>query len=265
MTLYGYPQPGKEKSQLLLSAFVAGARGFLSNASASLHPGASAFYGTVGLEALFARARAAGPWYYLDNAYFDRGRHRFFRISRNALQAPGRTPAPGRLAALGLEIRPPRAGGAHIVVVEQSDYHMRELGGWPGGLEAWRARVLETLARHTDRPIRIRPWARDKLKAGRTLPDDLEGAWAVIAHQSAAANEALLAGVPAFVTGECAAAELANRDLARIENPILPDERRHAWAARLAASQWTLDEMRDGTAWRALQAQTQEQPEELVQ
>jgi hypothetical protein len=54
------------------------------------------------------------------------------------------------------------------------------------------------------------------------------------------------------VTGASPARAMWNTSLRDIERPIFGE--RHAWLAVLAANQWTLDEMRAGTAWRALNA-----------
>ena len=69
---------------------------------------------------------------------------------------------------------------------------------------------------------------------------------------SNAAVEALLSGVPVFCTGPCAAYRMGKPDVTEIETPALPDDRER-WARVLAANQWTLDEMADGTCWRELQ------------
>jgi hypothetical protein len=255
--VYGYPQPGKPKSEQILVAFCGGAGGYIVDPSRGLQdPGAAAFYGLAGLEALFtlAKQRAQlhrGDWYYLDNAYFDATRQRYFRVSKNAMQRSARSPDFARLDELDVTIAPWRRAGRSILIVEQSDYFMRELVGWRGGAAGWREDVMRELAGYTDRPLRPRIWLRDKAKASSSLAADLAGAWAVVTHSSAAAVEAVLAGVPVFLTGESVAIEMGLVQLSRIEQPSYPEGRRE-WAARLAASQWRLDEMTKGVAWRAL-------------
>ena len=253
--IYGYPQPGKGKSRLLLEAFLKGAGGRIADPYGGLHPAAAAFYGTVGIERLFRQAQACGDWYYMDNAFFDCARGRYFRIGLNALQSACPIPDFNRLKELGIRALPWRSSGGHVLIVEQSEYFMREIACWANGRRGWRDHVVKTLGRHTDRELRVRAWLRDKGKASSSLAEDLVGAWALVTHSSAAANEALLAGVPVFVTGQCVASRLGNRDLAQIEAPIMPDDCRNEWAAQLAGAQWTDQEMRDGTAWRALQDQ----------
>src|SRR6185295_18031751 len=109
-----------------------------------------------------------------------------------ALQRIVGMPDRKRLQQLGVQIRPWRESGAHIVIVEQSDYFMREIACWPGGLEAWRSHVVLQLDKHTDRPLIVRRWLADKTKAMSTLAEDLRGAWALVTHSSAAAVEAAI-------------------------------------------------------------------------
>jgi hypothetical protein len=244
-----YPQPGKARSRLVLEAFAAGAGWSVRiSPAAALEPGAAAFYGVVGIEHLPRLCVAEGrTWFYGDNAFFDRGRGTFFRFAKNAPQLSWLAkPDHDRLAALGVKVQPWRRDGRHIVVVEQSD-HFLKFAGAPN----WLAKVTAHLKQVTDRPLRIRRWSRDKTGAAATLGSDLTNAWALVTHMSAAANEALLAGVPVFVSGYCAATPMASGALEKIEHPTYPDGREE-WAAGLAGMQWTLDEMRQGMAWRAL-------------
>lgn len=250
MSVVAYPQPGKAKSRAALEAFAAGCAGRINDQGLALEPGAAAFFGVVGIEHLFRLACAESRvWFYGDNAYFDCARGKFYRFTRNCLQ-PHHVGAGDfqRAAALGLVVKPWQRGGEHIVIVEQSPHFLQLSGAHP----MWLARVVAELGRYTDRPLRIRRWSRDKAKAAEGLRQDLIGAHALVTHSSAAANEALLAGVPAFVgTKQCVAASLGAGKLSDIENPRKPDGREE-WMAWLANSQWTLDELREGVAWRAL-------------
>lgn len=186
-------------------------------------------------------------FYFIDNSYFDVARERQFRITRNTLQCDGLNACwtgdgHGRLRALGVTVKPWREQGGHIVVCPQSAEFMA-LVGWQGD---WLADVTAGLKQHTSRELRVRVKGER-----RPLAEDLRGAWALVTHMSAAAVEALLAGVPVFCTGRCAARWMGTCDLSLIEEPSMP-ERREEWAAVLAQNQWTEAEMRDGTAWRAL-------------
>jgi hypothetical protein len=186
--------------------------------------------------------------FYGDNSFTDRERGRFFRFAKNAFQiATLQPPNYGRLKAQGIKINPWRRG-RHIVIVEQSA-HFLDLCGEGSD---WLSRTLLKLGQLTDRPLRIRPWRRDKDNAARSLRSDLENAHALVTHASAAAIEAVLAGVPVYVTGQSAAVPVASGELSGIESPIYPDNREE-WAAGIANSHWTLEELRQGMAWRRLE------------
>jgi hypothetical protein len=224
------------KSTEVLGAFLAGADPTSEG---------TAFFGVVGIEREFRAAQRSGPWFYGDNAFFDAGRGRFFRFARNAFQvSTPQRPDLARLKALGVRVRG-WARGRHVLVVEQSAHFL----GLSGAPPNWLQSVTEALSDFTDRPIKIRRWSRDKAGAASGLQADLVGAHALVTHTSAAANEALLAGVPAFVTGPCAATPMASGPLIEIERPRRPDGREE-WAAGLAGAQWTLEELRSGMAWR---------------
>ncbi|MEQ8504625.1 MAG: hypothetical protein RIB80_04815 [Rhodospirillales bacterium] len=74
----------------------------------------------------------------------------------------------------------------------------------------------------------------------------------MVTWTSNAAVDALLAGVPVFCTGDCAASVMGRSDPINIEYPYYPDNR-YEWAATLAANQWTLDEIASGMMWAALE------------
>lgn len=203
-----------------------------------------ALFGSPRLWSLLTQARAEGrTWWYGDKAYFGRGK--FYRITRNAFQHDGSGNAgPERFRRFGLSIAPWRTSGSHILVCPPGDRFQRL-----HGVEDWLERTLETLKTYTDRPIRVRP--KPRLIDGNSLAPDLEDCWALVTFMSNTAVEAVLAGIPVFVTGRSAASRMGLDDRSRIESPVMPDGREQ-WAWNLAANQWTLDEIRSGAAWRAI-------------
>lgn len=249
--IYAYPQPGKPKARAVCEAFCHGVRGVVSG-NYRLHEGDAAFYGVLGIEELFydALTRRGCNWYYLDNAYFDKLRGKFFRVGVNRLQSVADDPDFNRMKQLGIELAPWRTDGKHVLVVDQSDFHMSKVARWPGGITAWRGFVLSRLRNLTDRLIVCREWKRDKAEQAIEFSKELRKAWIVVTHASAAACEAVLQGVPVLVTDPyCAAAQMSGDwGPDSIEKPMRHDAR-DAWAARLCASQWTLDELRRAT-WR---------------
>lgn len=232
----------------MLEAFAAGCGGVLaSTTEPRLQPGAAAFYGVrPAWRGLWEQAKREGRWwYYLDNAWFDVARERYFRIGVNTLQSWAADGSSSRLHALGVKIaeHPPWNGGAHVVLCRQSDEFMRCVAGYAGGAEAWQQDMLAGLKAHTDRPVVIRG-----KHTTRPLAQDLAGARCLVTHSSAAAIEAVLAGVMVIVTDENSAAAGFSRCFRQIDDGFCGHPGVHEWAARLAASQWTLDELRAGAA-----------------
>lgn len=242
--MHCYPQPGKPKARTICEAFAEGFGGrVVQHTPQALYSGPAMFYGVrPAWLHLWQQAKDEGrEWWYADNSYFDAGRERYFRLTRGALQHDGRGESDGqRLAALGVTVQPWRAGGYHIVACVQSDEFLRVVAGVDGGAAGWLCAVRNTLARVTKRQLVVR-----QKRDSRPLADDLAGAWALVTYCSAAANEALIAGIPVHVaTG--AALEFST-PLNEIESPRRP-EGRERWASVLADNQWTLDEIRRGAA-----------------
>lgn len=260
--LHVYAVPDERTSPLWCAAFAAGAQAPVVE-DGSLRPGAVALWGTPRLWDLMLKAQRLGRTvYYGDKGYF--GRDRYYRVTRNGLQALGpQPPVPGGAArrraeavlhANGVRAVPWRDDGRHVLVCPSGDVHaglMRRAGYDVGDQAAWTDDVLAQLAARTDRDVRVR--TKEDYRAGRPLAADLEDCWAVVAYTSNVALEAVMAGVPAFVLGPAAAAHLGRTDLTRIEDPARPtQEERWEAALSLAAQQWTLDEMACGVAWRCL-------------
>lgn len=248
-----YAAPGENTSPRFAAAFAAGSGGSVLTGDEVLAPGPIAMFGSPQIWRILRQARAEGrDWYYGDHAYFLRGH--FFRITHNGYQQgfPGSyraRPDFARLKQMGVTLAPFRRGGAHILLCPP-DAGFAARAGFDAG--AWTVNVAAELRRHTDRPIRIRH--REGAETNPvTLGMDLEGAHALVTHHSNAAVEALCLGYPVFTTGQCAAREMAETELSRIESPRFPSRR--AWAARLANAQWTMAEIASGAAWAALQEQ----------
>lgn len=248
MVLTAYPVAGKQKSFDICLAFSRAAGGQI--AGAKLRPGAAFFYGVDKSNAEVWRQVVAGgqEFFYSDNSYFDATRQHHFRVTRNALQHSGRGESDGkRFAALGIEIKPWRAGGDYILLCPQSEHFMHTVVGENG---SWVPRTIAALQRITDRPIKVRHWSANKAIQSASLAQDLEHAHSVVTWSSAAAVSAVLAGVPVVTMGQCAAEPMAGA-LKDIENLPRSDDRL-GWANVLADQQWSMEEIRNGTAWRAL-------------
>jgi len=98
------------------------------------------------------------------------------------------------------------------------------------------------------RPIRGQSilYSESKENLNRILP----GVHAVVTHHSNVGIDGLIAGIPCF-TIKGAALSLGCDDLKKIEEPVRP-EGREQFLNDLAYCQWSVPEMRNGTAWRGL-------------
>ena len=233
------PVEGKFKSKMICAAFAAGAP---SNVKGHV------FFGVNETNlADWNRVRKSGEdWYYVDNAYFDKHRGIYFRATKNALQCSGRGESTGeRFAQLDVEIKPWRTDlGTEILLCPQSDSFMRTIG-YRGN---WTQATLSNLV-FNGYPFRVRPWTPDKTKAALALPDMLKTTRVLVTHSSASAITAMFEGVPAI--SESGAAHELTGPLCpgAIANPPRPEGREH-FAHVLADNMFTLEEFKDGTAWR---------------
>lgn len=217
-----------------------------------LHDGGFATFGEEqGLRPMLDRVIEQGrPWVYIDNGYFKWGHFAgYYRVTRNDYMATGYGKASDRRwKRLGLTIKPWQKGGSFILVCPPPARFaaLRRFDE-----KAWLEQTLATLRANTDREIRIREKPSKRECRAHPIQEAIKGAHALVCHSSNAAAEVLVEGYPAFCTHQCAASIMAESDLSKIETPRYPDGREQ-WAANLAASQWTLDEFRDGTCWREL-------------
>lgn len=228
-----HPIPGKQKSADICKAFAAGVDSDVEG---------YVFFGVNKANiAAWNRAHKEGiPFYYIDNSYFDAVRGKQFRITRNAVQlrnAAGQTSDGKRFERLGITLKPWKTGGNYVLVCEQSLTYMQDIARDPdwiaktirAGLEGW--------------PIRMRHWDADKLKMQTTLVEDLQHAKLLVAHSSAAAVTALIEGVWVVVS-----------EMSAVYGFPFGADRLPLMCA-LADNQFSLAEMKDGTAWSLLNRQ----------
>lgn len=251
MTPVTYYAPDELTSPRFAFAFAKGCRGTVTD-ELDLFPGPVALFGSPSRWPVLRAAHAAGrDWFYADHAYF--GRNRYYRITRNAYQHDGIGGGnPQRFRAHGRTIQPWRKTGQHVLVCPNSAVYCG-LHGFD--VEGWLKTVIATLRAHTDREIRVR-W-KTQTRAGEPIGPDLVNAWATVVFSSAAALDALIAGVPVFTLAPFAAtSRMGLSDLSLIESPEFPADREE-FLHTLASNQWTLPEIFTGGAWRMLQAEAE--------
>lgn len=115
----------------------------------------------------------------------------------------------------------------------------------------WTNHIESRVQEVTDRQIIVRSKATPE-----SLEDQLKRTHVVVTHSSNVAVDAVWRGIPAIVEDQCPAAPVCSRFLEDIENPWKPD-RAHWWRS-LMSQQYTINEMKNGTAW-GLMKRVQEQ------
>lgn len=224
---------------------------------------AAIFYGlSDGLRAIFEHYRAEGkPVIFIDLGYWNRkkrtrfdGFHKLVLNSRHPTEYFQNTRHPAdRFKALGVPILPWRKKGRHIIVAGMS-----AKGAAAEGLaaEQWERNAVAELRKHTDRPIIYRPkpnWIGPRPIFGTTMQRDvplehaLRDAHAVVTHHSNVAVDAILAGIPAICPYGVAAC-MSVPDFSMIEDLAMPDGREQ-WAADIAYTQYSVQEMQNGVAY----------------
>lgn len=161
---------------------------------------------------------------------------------------------------LGLELRPWRQHGHHVLVCLQRD------GGWSmkgTNMAQWAHDTVRQLRLTTDRPILIRQHPSHVVDLHQllqlpgvslstfnsSLAQNLSGAWAAVFYNSSACVAAVLAGIPVFVAdSDCVAWAVANSNFDQIEMPVMPD--RGQWLYDLSAAHWTDQHSRSGATYR---------------
>jgi len=188
---------------------------------------------------------------YLDNGYFGRGE--YYRVTLNSLQHDGTGNAkPDRFHKFGIPILPWRKTGDKIILTAQSELWYSLLFHEERHKWIYSTQELIRVWSHREIVLRMKPDPIPNHWVEEGFLTALQGQWAVVTHSSNTAVEAILQGIPGFVTHpEAAPKTLGFHNLDNIENPPYP-EGREQWAWNLAANQWTVEEMRNGTCWKGL-------------
>ena len=81
-------------------------------------------------------------------------------------------------------------------------------------------------------------------------------AWAVVNHSSNPAMEAVINGIPVFVSESSLCHDVGNTDISDINTPAMPN--RIQWAHKLSYTEWFEDEIRQGAPWRRIKTRLEE-------
>jgi hypothetical protein len=141
----------------------------------------------------------------------------------------------------------------------------------------WIREQIREIRKYTTRPILVRPHPRNTIpfqeqefdnvkirlpKRDYKTYDDtdfkatLERTWAVVNHSSNPAIEAVIRGVPVFVSESSLCHDVGNISLSDINTPAMPN--RHTWANKLSYTEWFPDEIEKGIPWQRIKKRLQE-------
>lgn len=209
---------------------------------------------TGGLEAMAQRYKAAGARVLVaENAYLSPPDKPMYALSLGGHNGAGTFPAggPERWQALGIQPKPWREGGKHILVCAQRGIGSREMAS----PHAWHQKMAEKLQTVTRRPIRVRNHPGNRASGAPSLAHDLRDAHACVIWASAAGVRALVEGVPVFYAAPhwiCGHAAMRIKHAHDLEQQLVSDADRLAALQRMAWGQWTPEEIATGEPLRRL-------------
>lgn len=169
-----------------------------------------------------------------------------------------------RSKKLGLQLIPWTYSGNNILICGQHT-KSEQWSNMPPPIE-WLRTSIDSIKQYTERPIVFRPHPRDfqwatsfkyrdvmvKIPKHITgtyddfdFDQDLQNAWAVYNPSSNTGIQSIINGVPAFVNIDSLASSVGNNNFSSLNNPERP--RREEWLEWLSHSEWTIDEIAEGT------------------
>lgn len=138
-----------------------------------------------------------------------------------------------------------RRKGSKILVIEGSPAHYQMRGT---NEEEWRNTIIRELGKHTEREIEFRPKNTDR-KTRQSVYDLLKenkDYYCVVSDSSAAAVEAIWTGVPVITLEQHVTNSVSRSRLSQINDLYRQDI--EPWLAMLSYSQYTYEELCNGTA-----------------
>ena len=167
------------------------------------------------------------------------------------------------------KFKPWKQTGDNILILGQHDAS-EQWNGMPS-MNVWLEQQINEIRKHTTRPIQVRPHPRNPINFDfkkykdvcltrpvmdrdtlddTNFKDTLEDAWAVINHSSNPAMEAVINGIPVFVSEDSLCYDVGNDSLTNINNPKMPN--RQKWADQLSYTEWFEDEIEKGLPWKRI-------------
>jgi len=181
-------------------------------------------------------------------------------INRDAYLGPSGNDTE-RAKSLKIKTQPWKNSGNHILLCGQHE-KSQQWDNMPE-MNEWISSTVTRIRQHTNRPIVVRTHPRSRhrvvhpLNTIAAMPTKIPGsydnydlsfddAWAVVNWSSNPGIQAVLEGIPAYVSRHSLAYEVANDidDFSNIENPNRPD--RQQWVNDYAHTEYTVSEIANG-------------------
>ena len=159
---------------------------------------------------------------------------------------------------LGVKLQPISTTRRGEILIACQHQESLQWQGMPA-MKDWVATTIEQIKQHTHRRIRVRyhprsafPFKQSGVEVERPILvpntydsfDIFYNYHCVINHNSGPAVQAAIAGVPVLCDLSSLAADLSIK-WSELDNPYVPE--RHEWFIKLCHTEWTVDEIRQGT------------------
>ena len=172
-----------------------------------------------------------------------------------------------RANLLGLSLKPWRTDGEYILLCGQHD-KSQQWNMLPS-MERWVVETIESIQSYTDRSIIFRPHPRCPVKDvenrfkhvirqdPRQIPntyDDFDmgfdNIYCTVSWTSNPGIHSVIEGIPSYTSPSSLAWDVSIKSLTNLDNPPMPD--RQQWLNDYAYTEWTVDEIAQGTPLQRL-------------
>jgi len=145
--------------------------------------------------------------------------------------------------------------GDHILICPSSETVTYKHNNLTQG--DWVDRAISQIKKLTNRDIRIRYKPRPNNEWwGKDIKEDLDDCHCLITNMSLSAIDSILEGVPVVCDGRNVAWPVSTRFIQFINDPLKPTKANvNEWMKLLANNQFTIEEMKNGTAYKVLSKQ----------
>jgi hypothetical protein len=187
------------------------------------------------------------PFWFVDSGYtnFIEKNKKWHRIVRNHLHFGNYFEAPvDRLQNFRTFPKPWRTGGDKILIIEPGKFSADVFGV---DIAQWKYQIESDIRKYSDKPIVFREKFPKKKRAplyNHLLDEDY---YCVVNINSNAATESIWAGVPVITLDQHITNPVCRNNIADINDLLRPNLAN--WLCMLSYSQFTVEELQDGTAF----------------